>query len=129
MKINRIIRRFNRAVYNRLARLIAGKWLYALVYHTGRRSGKAYTTPVVAEINEGSVYIPLPYGDDTDWNLNIRHAQGCRIRVKRLLYQASQPVQIPIDEGIGVFKPAHQRAFRRFKISLVLRMRVDALPG
>jgi deazaflavin-dependent oxidoreductase (nitroreductase family) len=124
MSGHRLLRKFNRAVYNRAARLIAGKWLYALVYHTGRRSGKAYTTPVVAEVKDGFVYIPLPYGDDTDWNLNIRRAGGCRVMVKRRLYQASQPEQIAQDVALPYFKESHQKAFKRFKINTFLRMKV-----
>ncbi len=41
------VRRFNKAIFNRLILTFAGRHVYAVVHHVGRRSGHAYTTPVV----------------------------------------------------------------------------------
>jgi deazaflavin-dependent oxidoreductase (nitroreductase family) len=43
----------------------------AVVQHVGRRSGKAYRTPVLALVVEGVIVTPLPYGTDIDWCRNV----------------------------------------------------------
>ena len=47
-KRHRGLRKFNRTFFNPVIKLFAGRFFYSLVYHMGRRSGKEYTTPVVA---------------------------------------------------------------------------------
>lgn len=67
------IRRFNRRALNPLTLRVVGNRtrVYAALHHTGRRSGRVYTTPVVAEpLNYGFI-IPLPYGTDVDWLQNV----------------------------------------------------------
>lgn len=73
--------RFNRRVTNRLTRRIAG-WLpgFAIVLHTGRRTGRAYRTPVNV-FRAGATYrIALTYGAETDWARNVMAAGGCEIQ-------------------------------------------------
>jgi hypothetical protein len=53
------LRKFNRAVFNRVIKLFAGRFFYALVLHTGRISGKTYSTPVLAVKKENATFIPL----------------------------------------------------------------------
>jgi deazaflavin-dependent oxidoreductase (nitroreductase family) len=69
------MRRVNRALTNRLMRPVAGVVPpLAVVRHVGRKSGRAYRTPVLAfPVPEGYV-TPLPYGTDTDWCLNLLEA-------------------------------------------------------
>jgi deazaflavin-dependent oxidoreductase (nitroreductase family) len=65
------LRHVNKASFNRLTLTFAGGHVFAVVHHVGRRSGRAYTTPVIAwPIADGFV-MPLPYGDDTDWCRNV----------------------------------------------------------
>lgn len=116
------LRKFNRAVYNRLAKLIAGKVLYALVEHRGRKSGKIYTTPVIAHLHQGYVYIPLPYGDDTDWFLNLRAAGGCRLQYQGCWYAPKNPQVIDAEQALPVFSAYYRNAFKFFKVLKFLRM-------
>ena len=83
------LRKFNRTFFNPVIKLFAGRFFYALVYHVGRRSGKAYTTPVVAVRADGSIFIPLPYGADTDWLLNVQARAECRVKMNGRLYAAA----------------------------------------
>ena len=74
---NRRIRRFNRAILNPLMLRVADRFhgtYPAVVHHVGRRSGRRYRTPVVAQPIRGGFVIPLPYGTDTDWCRNVRAA-------------------------------------------------------
>ncbi len=46
----------------------------ALLHHVGRRSGKAYATPVTAHRTEDTIIVPLPYGTGVDWLRNLQAA-------------------------------------------------------
>ena len=76
MAVNRMIRdavrTFNKHVLNPAMLLLAGRehWYAAALQHTGRRSGKTYTTPVVADRVVDGVIVPLPYGTGVDWLRN-----------------------------------------------------------
>ncbi len=80
MPIPREVARFNRRVTNHVTRRIAG-WLpgFAIVSHTGRRSGRTYQTPVNAFRGGGGYRIALTYGAETDWARNVVAAGGCAI--------------------------------------------------
>src|SRR5262247_782864 len=49
---------------------------YAVVRHVGRRSGRAYATPVWAASRGDDVLIALILGTETDWCRNVRAAGG-----------------------------------------------------
>lgn len=72
MQVPRIMRRVNRAITNPLMRPLAGLVPpLANVHHVGRKSGKAYRTPVLALPVEKGIVTPLPYGTDMDWCQNV----------------------------------------------------------
>jgi deazaflavin-dependent oxidoreductase (nitroreductase family) len=119
------IRKFNRAIYNRLAKSIAWKWMYALVTHIGRKSGKAYTTPVVANYRDGYIYIPLPYGKDTDWFLNILAAKECVVKINGKSFKSAEPQVIDIKAALPAFSSFHQAAFKAFQIHDYLRLKAN----
>ena len=55
---------------------IQGLWAprmkpYAVVHHVGRKSGTAYSNPVLCWIEDGRISIPLTYGTDVDWLKNV----------------------------------------------------------
>lgn len=80
MHLPHFLRRVNRVFTNPVLGTIA--WLappLALVHHVGRRSGRAYRTPVVAFAGAEGVVIPLTYGRDVDWARNILRAGGCEL--------------------------------------------------
>jgi deazaflavin-dependent oxidoreductase (nitroreductase family) len=68
--------------YNRLVSSFAGRRLYALLRHRGRRSGKNFATPVMAWPTAGGMLIPLAWGSQTDWYRNLMAAQGCEVQLK-----------------------------------------------
>jgi deazaflavin-dependent oxidoreductase (nitroreductase family) len=77
MAIARRMARFNRLATNRVQGLWA--WLippWAIIVHTGRKSGKTYRTPVVTAKRRDQLAVALPYGDDTDWVKNLLAAGG-----------------------------------------------------
>src|SRR6185436_7904690 len=73
-----------------VARLVAGRrWFpfYAILRHTGRTSGTAYATPVVALRTPDGFMIPLPFGDATQWAKNLAAADGGGLRFGGLEYR------------------------------------------
>jgi len=52
---------------------------FAVLYHVGRRSGRAFSTPVNAFRDGADYIIALTYGPDADWVKNTLAAGGCEI--------------------------------------------------
>jgi deazaflavin-dependent oxidoreductase (nitroreductase family) len=123
-KRHMLIRKFNRAVYNRLVMGFAGQKLYALVEHCGRFSGKPYKTPVVAHPHAGYIYIPLPYGPDTDWYLNLKAADGGVVIHEGIRYTVRYPEVILASEALPVFSAYFRNAFKVFRIVNFLKLKV-----
>jgi deazaflavin-dependent oxidoreductase (nitroreductase family) len=72
--------RFNRQVTNRVTSTFASRVPgFAIVIHTGRRSGRTYRTPVNV-FRDGDDYLfALTYGAERDWVRNVQAAGGCEI--------------------------------------------------
>ncbi|KLO33083.1 nitroreductase family deazaflavin-dependent oxidoreductase [Mycobacterium haemophilum] len=96
MQLPQWLARFNRHVTNPIQRLWAG-WLplHGILEHVGRRSGKAYRTPLVvfrADVNgQPGFAILLTYGPDRDWLKNITAAGGGRMRRSGKSYGVTDP--------------------------------------
>src|ERR1051326_9185889 len=54
--------------------------MVAVIHHRGRRSGRAYTTPLAARKTKDGFVIPLTFGKQVDWFRNVQAAGGCTIR-------------------------------------------------
>lgn len=107
------LRIFNRRFFNPVIKLIAGRFLYALVQHTGRSSRRVYTTPVVAALKDGAIYIPLPYGADTDWFLNVQARGEGAVKINGKWYQVEKPVIVEVTAALPAFSAWLQRSFIR----------------
>src|SRR5712692_1317423 len=80
MHIPRFMRSVNRVFTNPLLGTFA--WLVpplAVVHHVGRKTGRAYRSPVVAFRSNTGMVIPMTYGRDVDWARNIVRAKRCEV--------------------------------------------------
>src|SRR5712691_3469267 len=80
MKLSRRVARFNRVVNNRVQGVYA--WIlppWAVILHRGRRSGRAYRTPLLAFRQDGTLIVALLYGEESDWLRNLRAAGGGQV--------------------------------------------------
>ena len=72
----RLVAWINRGVLNPIVLRIAGPLAISVVQHVGRRTGRAYYTPVFAEQTSEGFIVGLIYGADTDWCRNVLAARG-----------------------------------------------------
>ena len=85
--------RFNKQTLNPTTLKIAGgrSGVYATVKHVGRRSGRSYTTPVVAQQLGDGFVIPLPYDSSVDWCRNVLAAGTCTLIWNEQEYTMERP--------------------------------------
>lgn len=87
-----------------LALPIAGRrWFpfYGILRHTGRTSGKAYSTPVVALPTSDGFLIPLPFGDATQWARNLFAAGGGSLRSAGREFRIGNPEVVDREVAEG----------------------------
>lgn len=118
------IRKFNRVILNPITKLFAGRLFYSLVYHRGRRSGKEYSTPVFAAVRNEYIYIPLPYGANTDWILNVQAKGKCDVKIKSKLYSSTNPEIVDATMALPVFPSILRWAFEQASVNQYLRLRI-----
>ncbi len=112
--------KINERVVNPVQRLWA-PWLppWALIIHTGRRSGAEHRTPVLALRSEGVLVVLLYYGPRTHWIRNLQAAGGGAV-VRAGRRQAITGTRI-VREPDGLPAPA-RAAVRRGIPALVLEL-------
>lgn len=92
MPLPRNLARLNKSFTNRVMRMLAG-WApgFAVVHHTGRKSGARFTSPVWALRRGDTLSIALVYGRDSDWVKNVLAADGCEVEYGRRTLVLGQP--------------------------------------
>jgi deazaflavin-dependent oxidoreductase (nitroreductase family) len=113
MQVPRFMRRVNRALTNRLVGPVAGFLPpLAVVHHEGRKSGSHYRTPVLAFPIEGGLLMPLPYGTDTHWVLNLLAAGGGRLEASGQQIAVENPRVVDTEEAMPLVPTLLQPALR-----------------
>jgi deazaflavin-dependent oxidoreductase (nitroreductase family) len=89
----------------------------AQIHHTGRRSGRRYVTPARARLAGDTFFIPLTFGDGSDWARNVRAASGCTIRLNGIDYRAVRPrlvdrELVDREQAMQAGRPAFNRVER-----------------
>ena len=97
--------RFNKQTLNPTTLKIAGgrSGVYATVKHVGRRSGRSYTTPVVAQPLGDGFVIPLPYDSSVDWCHNVLAAGTCTLIWNEQEYTMERPEIIGLSQALKAF--------------------------
>ncbi|MGO9036038.1 MAG: nitroreductase family deazaflavin-dependent oxidoreductase [Mycobacterium sp.] len=125
------VRVSNRYVLNPVMMRLAGRkhWYAAAITHTGRRSGKTYTTPVVAERVEDGFVIPLPCGTRADWLQNVRAAGRATISVQGHRYEVVEPDVVDAAAALPTLTPRRRRTFQRAGITHYLKVKLAPAKG
>ncbi|MFI1991517.1 hypothetical protein [Actinoplanes sp. NPDC020271] len=112
------IRRFNKRILNPVMRTVAGRrhWYAAALHHTGRRTGRAYVTPVLAEPVTDGFVIPLPYGTGVDWLRNLRAAGHGRLDLHGRRFVVSGFQVIGPETALPRVRAVRRVVWRRLRV-------------
>jgi deazaflavin-dependent oxidoreductase (nitroreductase family) len=118
------VRVFNKHALNPVMMRMAGRkhWYAGVIRHTGRRTGRQYATPVVADRVADGFIVPLPYGTGVDWLRNVQAADRASIDVDGQTYEVVHPTIIDRDAASTELSPKRRRAFQRFGIDRYLKV-------
>jgi hypothetical protein len=101
----------------------------SIVTHIGRKSGRTYSTPIVAFPVSNGFIIPLPYGAGVDWCRNILTAGNCTLQWHGNTYNLVEPQLIESASIAPSLPLANQLAFRVMNVAHVLRLELSAAPA
>ena len=120
------VRVFNKHVLNPVMMNLAGRkhWYAAVIRHTGRRSGKTYATPVVADRVANGFILPLPYGTGVDWLRNVLAAGRATVTVGGETFDVTEPEIIDATTAIPQLSPRRRHAFQRFGIDNFVKLKL-----
>lgn len=121
------VARFNQRINNPVQGHFA--WLlppYALIVHTGRKTGRRFSVPVTGFVTGDQLVVPLLYGRDSQWVQNLEAAGGGEVlrRGRRHALADPQVLTTP-PTGLG---PLARRISGAAEYQLVARIG-EALPG
>lgn len=118
MQIPRAVARANRYVTNPIQGLWAGRAPgYAIVEHTGRKSGKSYRTPVSAFHTSDGLAIAVGYGTESDWIKNLQAAGGGTVVHRGTSRAVVNPRIVDRAQAAPLVK---SRVFKRLPVEKVL---------
>ena len=88
----RWLAKFNIAITNRITSLFAG-WLpgFGILTHVGRKSGKAYRTPINVFRAPKGFIVALNYSSQSEWVKNVIAAGSCELKTVGRKYQLVAP--------------------------------------
>lgn len=118
MQLPQGLARFNRHVTNPIQKLWAG-WApsFAIIEHTGRKSGKEFRTPVSAfdatVDGKPGIAVLLTYGPDRDWLKNLKAAGGGKMRRHGKTFGITNPQVVTRDEAAEHVSGGTRRVFGR----------------
>ncbi|MCV7022451.1 nitroreductase family deazaflavin-dependent oxidoreductase [Mycolicibacterium novocastrense] len=118
------VRTFNKYLLNPLMMRLAGRkhWYASVIRHTGRRSGRHYATPVVADQVDNAFILPLRYGTDVDWLRNVQACGEAIVTSGGRNYNVVAPRVIDAQTAGRLLPTRRARAFERFGIHQFLML-------
>lgn len=120
----RAIRISNKYVVNPIMGALAGRKnsYAALIRHTGRKSGKQYSTPVGVDRVPDGFLIPLGYGDRVDWLQNVLAAGRATVVAEGETHDVAAPEVVDAATALPLLSPKRRRNFERIGITHYLRV-------
>jgi deazaflavin-dependent oxidoreductase (nitroreductase family) len=124
-----ILWRLSRRTSGLFAPLAGRRWnpIFAMVLHQGRRSGRAYQTPVAARRVADGFIISLAFGAQVDWHRNLEAAGGGVIRWRGRDHEVGGPELIDADAALPAFDPVQRLFLRLAGIDGYIRVRDAAV--
>lgn len=125
------IRFFNRRWFNPLILRMAGgrRSPFCILSHTGRRSGRAYRTPLIA-VRQGEGFVfALTYGPHVDWHRNVLAAGACTLRWRGADHYLEGPQALASPQALPSFPFLLRYILRLNRIEDFVRLDPSAAPG
>lgn len=119
--------RFVARFVNPVVLLIAGRrWMpvVGILHHRGRRSGRAYATPLGMRPLGDSFVMPRTFGEDAAWYRNVLAAGGCVVTYRGTDYTLVEPELIDYATAAPAFPRYERLQFRLVGINEYLRLRL-----
>jgi deazaflavin-dependent oxidoreductase (nitroreductase family) len=125
------IRSFNKHTLNKVTRYLARlpRGPFAVIRHTGRRSGKAYETPIMVRRKGSSFVIALTYGPNVDWYRNVEAVGRAGLLWHDKEYELGAPEPLPTQTGLQAFSAWQRPILTRLGTKDFVRMRRLRLAG
>lgn len=107
----------------------------AVVHHTGRTSGRSYSTPVIAfagrdpDSAEILAVIPLPWGPRTDWMRNITGTGTFRLTRGAASFQVDLLRVLPAEEAVTILAPLPRQVLQTLALEECLVGRLRRVPS
>ena len=118
------LRYFNKRFTNRLIGKIArSAWgPFTILYHTGRRSGKPYKTPIVAMPASSGFVVALTYGPNVDWYQNIKAAGQCKLLRRGNKYAIEKVEALDAESALPYFPVWARLILRAIRVQHYVRL-------
>ncbi|MFI5720436.1 nitroreductase family deazaflavin-dependent oxidoreductase [Nocardia sp. NPDC051750] len=122
----RAIRMSNKYLLNPVMSAFAGRKnsYAAAIRHTGRKSGKQYSTPVGADRVQDGFIIPLAYGTRVDWLQNVLATGQATVSAGGETQDVTSPEVIDAATALPMLSPKRRRTFERIGIAHYLRVKL-----
>jgi deazaflavin-dependent oxidoreductase (nitroreductase family) len=122
----RAVRISNKYFLNPVLGALAGRknWYAAAIRHTGRKSGKQYSTPVGAHRVQDGFIIPLGYGNRVDWLQNVLAAGRATVSAEGETHDVTEPEVIDAATALPMLSSRRRRTFERVGIAQYLRVKL-----
>ena len=117
----------NKYTTNRIMTHIAGKKFghFAILSHTGRKTGKVYKTPIIAEPVENGFVIALTYGKKVDWLANVLAKGSGSLYWKEKEYTLSKPEFVDQKTGLDAFPAPLNMVLGKIGIEYFLKLSIS----
>lgn len=114
----------NKHVTNKILIHISGRKFghFAILSHVGRKSGKLFRIPIIAEPIKNGFVIALTYGKKVDWYENVIAKGGCSLIWKNNEYILINPEFIDKEIGVTAFPDIFRSVLRKMGIQYYLRL-------
>lgn len=118
------VRVMNKYSTNKVMIHIAGRSFghFAILTHQGRKTGKIYRIPIIAEPFENGFVIALTYGRKVDWCANVLAKGGCLLKWKNREYNLANPEFIEKETGWKAFPGIVRAGLRMAGVEYFLKL-------
>lgn len=120
-RLARVNRRFTNHLTMPFAARLPG---LGVIVHRGRRSGRAYRTPVSVFAEPGGYVVALIYGVDAEWVKNVVATGGCELERLGRRERLTAP-RVFHDDGRGRVAPVVRPILRMLGVADFMQLRKE----